>query len=131
MSDNSTDRPSPDPRLDEVPAVDGEPLFRDRDGHPLTVRRYAKLSSDLDYKIVARTVVGDREVVTAWLGSDQGPFSDDTRPLIFGTIDQVADRATETAADVDETVHGEEFSATESEARAVHDGRVARLRRQP
>lgn len=53
MSESNADRGSQDPRLDEVPAVAGEPLFRDRDGNPLTVRRYAELSADPDYKIVA------------------------------------------------------------------------------
>ena len=68
--------------------------------------------------------------MTAWLGSDQGPLGAEARPLLFGTIDQVADRSAETETDLEVTLHGEEFSATETEARQAHDRRVARQRRQ-
>ncbi|WP_460778753.1 hypothetical protein [Microlunatus antarcticus] len=48
--------------------------------------RYVELHSDEEYRTVASDAVGDRRVITAWLGIDHGPLGESDRPLIFGTV---------------------------------------------
>lgn len=70
-----------------VPSNPGTSIaIYDRGGAPITVARYVELHSDEDYRIVASDGVGDRRVITAWLGIDHGPLGDGDRPLIFGTV---------------------------------------------
>ena len=94
--------------------------FYDREGQPISLQRFIELRHDHDYRFLARTKVGEVEIVTAWLGLDQGPFADEDRPLIFGTA-AVSDREGLVHADQ------EEFSATEAEALAAHQRLVERL----
>lgn len=85
--------------------------YFDRHGQSITWREYADLVKDIDYKIVARTVLGDLVITTAWLGSDQGWWGDGVPPLIFGTI------VSNNSVFVDAS---ELFSATEDSARVTH-----------
>lgn len=62
-------------------------MFWDRSGNPISVRRAIELRADDTYRYLARESAGDWEVITAWLGTDQGGGDiDDAEPLIFGTV---------------------------------------------
>ena len=99
--------------LDRVWESNGKPLFRDRAGRPITLRTWSELRLETSYRTVERTTVGAHEVITAWLGTDQGCSLDDTPPLIFGTIARNVKE--ETFDD-----RSERFAATESDARHNH-----------
>jgi hypothetical protein len=101
----------PAPSLDEVTSVSGVPLFYDRAGQPMTLREYAEKFSDLGYRILAQDTAGGVEVITAWLGIDQGSGLGEEPLLMFGTL--VKDPG-------DPDGRSEYFSASESEARATH-----------
>ena len=67
-------------------------MFFDAGGEPISLAEWSQLLGDRQYRELARTRVGDFEVITVWLGIDQ---SDGGRglgvgrtdpPLIFGTI---------------------------------------------
>lgn len=64
--------------------VNGRPLYRDREGNPLTVMEWTALYEKDENRHVAETVIGERRVSTVWLGIDHafgnGP------PLIFETM---------------------------------------------
>lgn len=95
-------------------------LYFDRDGEPVSLERYLELHRDAGYRFLERTDVGRLEVVTAWLGLDQG-FGDGPDPLIFGTV--ALDRE---AGDGTLWEDREVFSATEAQAREAH-GRLVEL----
>lgn len=105
--------------IDEVVEVEEGSLFWDREGKPLGIGEFGKLKGDKEYAILARSAAGDTEVITAWLGTDQGNHWIDPleEPLIFGTIEL---RGGE--------YFNEEFSASEEEAMRRHEARVAGLR---
>jgi hypothetical protein len=90
--------------------------YYDREGNPLeSIQEYGKLHQDEDYKIVAKTTVGQYEVSTVWLGMnhqyDEGP------PLIFETMIFGGDR------------DGELWNRYPTETHAIvgHDQAVAHL----
>lgn len=93
----------------------------DRTGTPITLTRYIELHGDEMYRIVGSDAVGDRRVVTAWLGIDHGPLGDSSVPLIFGTV----------ALDPDGQLwQGQELLAsTEEEARRHHEAVLKQLSR--
>lgn len=117
-------------RLDEVwTTSEGEALFRDRQGQPMTLRQFNEAASDLDYRLVARTRIegdcaniwghgpaGDCEVITSWLGTDQG-FGFEPA-LIFGTIVRHGGQFDE---------RSERFSPSEEHALATHARMAAKL----
>jgi len=113
--------------LDEITEIGGRGLYFDADGTAISARTWAGLFSDPSYKILARVQVGDLEVITVWMGTDQGcgavPVADDP-PLIFGTI---AWRAS-TNKYLDDL---EVFAATAEQALANHAALAARLRTSP
>jgi hypothetical protein len=96
---------------------DGSAMFLDRQGQPLSIRRFGELFSDPAYKILERTAVANVQVVTAWLGTNQGDAYDDP-PLIFGTIVFLGTGFDDSS---------ERFAATEAEALANHAAKVAQL----
>lgn len=95
------------------------PMFRDRSGAPISLRRFSELFVDLGYKVVQRDSVGTQTVITAWLGIDQGNPFDADLPLIFGTI--VREESGEFRNET------EIFSSTEEEARATHQAVLSSL----
>ena len=94
--------------------------FYDRAGTRVDYATWRRLRDDPGYRFVVRDRVGDLEVVTAWLGRDQGPFADTEVPQIFGTVTRAADGAL-----LDEE---ELFAGTETEARANHAAVLGRRR---
>lgn len=64
----------------------GEVRWYDKEGKPISDMELMELRlSDPNYKRVAKTIVGDAEVSTVWLGLDHSYF-DDSPPLIFETL---------------------------------------------
>ena len=94
----------------------GQAMHFDRDGQPLTLRRFGELFGDPAYKILRTSKVAGRSVITAWLGVDQGSLFDPGPPLIFGTI---------VKQDGEFLDGSERCEATEAEALANHDAVVA------
>jgi hypothetical protein len=92
-------------------------MFLDRQGQVVSIRRFGELFSDPAYKILDRTDVADLQVVTAWMGTNQGDHYNDP-PLIFGTI-------VFTPSGFDDAT--EHFAATETQALANHAAKVAQL----
>ena len=96
--------------LDEVDLQN--PMFRDRQGRPISLREHLRLHADPGYRFLARVHVNDWEVVTAWLGLDQGDSDPGQPPLIFGTAALLPDGR---------QLEGREtFASTEDEALANH-----------
>jgi hypothetical protein len=87
----------------------------DRQVRRINYTEYRRLHADPLYRFLARDLVNGGEVVTAWLGLDQG---DGDEPWIFGTVTLSADG---TLLDDEEI-----FSATEDLARATHAEVLAR-----
>ena len=83
-----------------------------RDGRRISVSEFTALRRDRTYRFLARDRWRAVEVVTAWLGLDQGG-GPDWPPMIFGTAVVGGDR--------------EIFAATESEARANHAALLSEL----
>lgn len=52
----------------------------DRQGRPISARRWGELTQDPGYRILAQIVVADVKVITVWRGVDFGPCDP---PLIF------------------------------------------------
>lgn len=77
-----------DSRIEDIA---GNLEIYDRTGKPISFAKYLALSSDPDYKIVARTQVGDSEVVTAWMGLTQHTDEQGVE-YIFGTITHSGDK---------------------------------------
>ena len=67
-----------------VGAVGGPVTYYDRDGQPIDMERWVRLMEDPGYKVIAKTVVGDAEVSTVWLGLDHS-FGGSV-PIIFETM---------------------------------------------
>jgi len=88
--------------------------YYNRAGEPIDVDEFARLLGIPDYRVVAKTVVGDREVSTVWLGVDHG-FGHAPAPIIFETL-------------VFPECEDMWRYTTEQEARAGHDRVVAGLR---
>ena len=110
--------------LDSVSGLVGRPLFFDLDGAPISAREYSRLREDLSYRVLARELVGDFEVITAWLGTDQGDGTGsaaEAAPLIFGSMP----RRISTDALMD---HLEVFASTPAQALANHAALVDQLR---
>jgi hypothetical protein len=62
--------------------------YFDRQGKPITLHEWAALWEDFDYRLVKKTHVGGREVVTVWEGFD--PYRttyEDGPPRIFNVED--------------------------------------------
>lgn len=104
-----------DSRIEDIA---GNLEIYDRTGKPISFSKYWALSSDPDYKIVARTQVGDSEVVTAWMGLTQHTDEQGVE-YIFGTITHSGDKFDDAS---------EQFSATEGDALQKHASQVAKLR---
>lgn len=105
--------------MTELSATD-RPMFFNADGAAISMHEWSLLFSDADYKVLERTQVDDTEVITVWMGTDQGDSLgpvDQEPPLIFGTIGYLA--ATKTYLD-----HLETFAATAAQARANHGALV-------
>lgn len=97
------------PDLDSLNELFSELRAYDRQGQRIDYSQYRRLHADLSYRILARDAVGELEVVTAWLGLDQG---DADRPWIFGTV---------TLSRQDPAVDEQEiFSSAEAEALTTH-----------
>lgn len=110
----------PDPNQGPGATVHTIGWYFDRDGNEISLDEYTALHEDPDYRKVARDQVGDLEVITNWIGTDQGPFVRQTRPYVFGTI--VRDTVTGEYDD-----RSELFSATQDAARATHARVLAEL----
>lgn len=87
----------------------------DRLGRRINYTEYRQLHDDHAYRFLARDKLGDLEVVTAWLGMDQG---DADEPWVFGTVTLASDG---TFLDDEEI-----FASTEDEATAHHAELLAR-----
>lgn len=99
-------------------STDGLAIY-DRSGAPITLTRYIELHGDENYRILAGDRVGEREVVTAWLGIDHGLIGDECTPPIFTTVVLEPDG---------QPWQGREFlAASEVEARRHHKDVVAQL----
>jgi len=92
-------------------------IYYDRDGRPITgTESWALRFADPAYKFVAKTMVGDAEVSTVWLGMNHA-YTPDEPPLIFetmvfgGRLDQEMERY-----------------STEEHALAGHDAMVRKVR---
>lgn len=112
---------------------DGEPMFCDRAGEPITSARWAGLQEDPEYVIVRKTIVGPAEVSTVWLGLNHNAFGG--RPLIFETmIFQVALTPHVIFGRVELLHEGlfdyQERYSTEQEAIQGHERAVAHVRSQ-
>lgn len=60
--------------------------FWDMDGEPIDVRAWSKLFENKEARTLGRDEVGDRVVVTMWLGYDEDQWpGDEGEPRIFGT----------------------------------------------
>ena len=94
--------------------------YFDRQGEPLSEKRWLELYRVAEYRRVRRTKLpGDIDVLTTWLGMDFGPPG--FHREIFGTMVFGAD---------EETENGEqERYSTEDQAVAGHERWVAKLRR--
>lgn len=102
--------------LDAIAYFDGRPMYLDRAGQPMTLRQWAEAFEDTAGRLVARTKIGDAEVVTMWIGIDHDPFAEGG-PLIFGSIVRLGGGG-----------FGEEIeSSTEEEAFEAHRVLVDRV----
>lgn len=63
---------------------DGEPMYCDRSGQPITMEEWSNLLLDHENVIVKKTIVGHAEVSTVWLGLNHNYWSGP--PLIFETM---------------------------------------------
>ncbi len=103
----------------------GAPGHFDRDGRPITEDEFHTLHADVAYRVIRQTTVPtpegrDLQVITSWLGTDQGGGESVAAPLIFGTIGRDSDANT-WRDDL------EQFHATEGEAVAYHEQVITRL----
>lgn len=94
-------------------------MFFDRTGASIPLESWLAHRKDLDYRFIARTTVGEQEVITAWLGTDQGAGYPGEPALIFGTIVRHADGSFDD--------YRERFAATEAEAIEDHEALVQAL----
>lgn len=59
------------------PARDSVSLTYDRQGAPISMRRWGQLHADEDYRRIAETCHGYLWVSTVWLGIDHEPLAPD------------------------------------------------------
>jgi len=60
--------------------------YFDKQGNPIDVEKWATYFENMDYKSIARDVLGDGRVVsTIWLGIDHS-YGDSDGPMIFETM---------------------------------------------
>jgi len=57
----------------------------DRKGNPISYADWAEAFSDYEYRVVKKTIIGDVEISTVWLGMDHG-FRRNGPPIIFETM---------------------------------------------
>lgn len=88
----------------------------DKDGTPLTREEFWTKHTDLAYKTVAVTQVGESSVSTVWLGRNHA-YTDDTPPILFETM-------------IFDGPHDQDMWRyhTEAEAKAGHEQVVKMLR---
>lgn len=60
-------------------------LYFDKNGQPITSEQWIEKSRMINYTIIGKTKVGDKEVSTVWLGLDHS-FGLSKKPLIFETL---------------------------------------------
>ncbi len=82
MSNAAPDEPG---RLDEIPNVNGVPLFYGRRGEPMTLRQWSDAMADFESRTLAVTDVGQYRVKTVWLGTDDDAVVEGRQPRPFGT----------------------------------------------
>lgn len=105
------------------------PRYYDRKGEQITVRVWLDLLREPDYRVLARTRIGDdEEVSTVWLGLDYSFGLDDT-PLIFETMVFACGSSDALVGDYQMALHDVcERYATKKEALAGHRRIVELLR---
>lgn len=117
---------NPDPNANSV--VADYPMFWDRIGSAISLETFRQLRADLAYRFLAREDVKGWEVVTAWLGMDQGTSElDGVPPLIFGTVALRRSATGKSQLWKDR----EWFAAAEDEALANHATVVEQVRAEP
>ena len=88
----------------------------DKEGKPLDMDGYVRLTSDPDYKIVLRDNIDDKATVsTVWLGLNHNYWNEGP-PLIFETMIFASEKSDLGKFDSDTYRY-----ATEEEARANHE----------
>ncbi len=90
--------------------------YFDRQGNPISLKKFAMLFEDVDYRLIRQTNIGDVFVSTVWMGIDHG-FGYSDWPIIFETM-------------VFGIGHGDEEQyryATEEEAISHHEKLVEEL----
>jgi hypothetical protein len=60
-------------------------LYFDRQGRPISTEEVNRLLGDYDYKVLAKTTIGEADVSTVWLGINY-QWMPDRPPLIFETM---------------------------------------------
>jgi hypothetical protein len=93
-----------------------------RDGRPIGVAEWGRLSSQDDYRVVAQEQIGPYFVSTVWLGLDHG-LGRTERPILFETMVFVPEHANDFSLATDTHRY-----CTESEAIAGHADVVATIR---
>lgn len=59
-------------------------LFYDKEGKPISMREFAILHADMEYRVVKQETIGPYWISTVWLGIDHA-FGD-SPPIIFETM---------------------------------------------
>lgn len=95
--------------------VGGIPIYRARDGKPMTLQEWLTGSKMIEYRVLGQTQVGDDLVITVWTGIET-----DGAGLIYGTA----------VMRNGSSPFDEVLTDSEQAARAEHDRRVAALRAQ-
>lgn len=96
----------------------GHDMYFDRNGVPITLREFYRLSNDLGYRRIAEDIIGDYQVETVWRGLNRN-WLDPAHPLIFETRVSLSGIAV--------TRHFHRYF-TEDEARAGHEALCAEIR---
>lgn len=60
-------------------------MMFDRDGKPIDSEEFDRLFSDMDYRRVGETIIGDIKISTVWLGVNHN-FGSEGPPLIFESM---------------------------------------------
>lgn len=108
------------------PGYGDEPLFYDRKGEPiLDVNEWARLNEDPDYHFVRRDLIGDRWVITIWIGLDH-LTGEAEKPHIFTSGVFVAQDRRDPGA-IGQMLEEHSY-ATEEEAIAGHEKLVGELK---
>lgn len=114
------------------------PRYFDREGQPIDLHEWGRLSEDRKYKVLKQESVGVFWISTVWLGLDHSfrrrldPTGEHEPPVIFETMvfDQGPKGAEETYQGLRKVMDGDDYSpwseldaeryATEAEALAGH-----------